>query len=99
LVVCADGYRSLGCFTLRSGRRCVARHLHPGIFTVTAPGYHRGRVCLVGDAGTLYPPFTGGGVFEAINNAVEPDTDGDADQALAAWNDGNSDRGDVRSYR
>ena len=61
------------------------------IFTVTVPGYHRGRVCLVGDAGTLYPPFTGSGVFKAINNAVELadglNTDGDVDQALAAWND------------
>jgi hypothetical protein len=36
-------------------------------------------------------PFTGSGVFKAINNAVELaaglDTDGDVDQALAAWND------------
>ena len=61
------------------------------IFTVTVPGYHRGRVCLVGDAGTLDPPFTGSGVFKAINNAVELldalNTDGDVDQALAAWSD------------
>jgi 2-polyprenyl-6-methoxyphenol hydroxylase-like FAD-dependent oxidoreductase len=48
-------------------------------------------VCLVGDAGTLYPPFTGSGVFKAIYNAIELadglNADGDVDQALAAWND------------
>ena len=61
------------------------------IYTVTVPAYHRGRVCLVGDAGTLYPPFTGSGVFKAIFNALELahrlHTDGDVDQALSAWND------------
>jgi len=61
------------------------------IFTVTVPAYHRGRVCLVGDAGTLYPPFTGSGVFKAINNALALahflGRDGDIDRALAAWND------------
>ena len=61
------------------------------IFTVTVPSYHRGRVCLVGDAGTLYPPFTGSGVLKAIVNALELThrlrTDGDVDRALAAWND------------
>jgi 2-polyprenyl-6-methoxyphenol hydroxylase-like FAD-dependent oxidoreductase len=61
------------------------------VFTVTVPGYHRGRVCLVGDAGTLYPPVTGSGVFKAINNAVELadglNIDGDIVPALAAWND------------
>jgi 2-polyprenyl-6-methoxyphenol hydroxylase-like FAD-dependent oxidoreductase len=61
------------------------------IFTVTVPAYHRGRVCLVGDAGTLHPPFTGSGVFKAITNALELahrlKKDGDVDRALAAWND------------
>jgi 2-polyprenyl-6-methoxyphenol hydroxylase-like FAD-dependent oxidoreductase len=61
------------------------------IFTVTVPDYRRGRVCLVGDAGTLHPPFTGSGVFKAISNALELadrlGTDADVDRALAAWND------------
>ena len=61
------------------------------IFTVTVPAYHRGRVCLVGDAGTVHPPFTGSGVFKAIYNAVDlahrlkPQSD--IDRALDAWND------------
>jgi len=61
------------------------------IFTVTVPAYHRGRVCLIGDAGTLHPPFTGNGVLKAITNALELAhalrTDGDIDRSLAAWND------------
>jgi 2-polyprenyl-6-methoxyphenol hydroxylase-like FAD-dependent oxidoreductase len=60
------------------------------IFTATVPAYHRGRVCLVGDAGTLHPPFTGSGVFKAMGNAVELAdalaTTADVDDALAAWN-------------
>jgi 2-polyprenyl-6-methoxyphenol hydroxylase-like FAD-dependent oxidoreductase len=60
------------------------------IFTATVPSYHRGRVCLVGDAGTLHPPFTGSGVFKAIGNAVELAAalaaKPDVDDALAAWN-------------
>jgi 2-polyprenyl-6-methoxyphenol hydroxylase-like FAD-dependent oxidoreductase len=61
------------------------------VYTVTVPAYHRGRVCLVGDAGTLYPPFTGSGVFKAIFNAIDLAhrlrIHRDVDQALAAWND------------
>ena len=61
------------------------------IFTVTVPEYRRGRVCLVGDAGTLYPPFTGSGVFNAVSNALELavalDKGADIDACLAAWSD------------
>ena len=62
------------------------------IFTVTVPAYRSGRVCLVGDAGTVYPPFSGSGVVKAISNAVElgarlkPGVD--IDEALTAWSDG-----------
>ena len=60
------------------------------IFTVTVPDYQRGRVCLIGDAGTLYPPFSGSGVIKAIVNAVELaerlNAAADIDEALAGWN-------------
>jgi 2-polyprenyl-6-methoxyphenol hydroxylase-like FAD-dependent oxidoreductase len=59
------------------------------IYTVEVPGYSAGRVCLLGDAGSLFPPFTASGVFKAITNAIElaedisgPDP---LDQAVARW--------------
>ena len=59
------------------------------IYTVEVPSYSAGRVCLLGDAGSLFPPVTASGVFKAITNAVElaqdisgPDP---LDQALARW--------------
>jgi hypothetical protein len=59
------------------------------IYTVEVPSYSAARVCLLGDAGSLFPPFTASGVFKAITNAVElaegisgPDPLG---QALARW--------------
>jgi len=30
-----------------------------------------GRICLMGDAGVVAPPFTGSGVFKGANNAVD----------------------------
>jgi 2-polyprenyl-6-methoxyphenol hydroxylase-like FAD-dependent oxidoreductase len=41
------------------------------IFTVTVPSNAVGRRALLGDAGTVAPPFTGSGVFKAMMNAVE----------------------------
>jgi 2-polyprenyl-6-methoxyphenol hydroxylase-like FAD-dependent oxidoreductase len=38
------------------------------IYTVRMPGYHRGAACLVGDAGSVAPPFTGSGVFKGYQN-------------------------------
>ena len=59
------------------------------IDTVEVPSYSAGRVCLLGDAGSLFPPFTASGVFKAITNAIElaqdisgPDP---LDQALGRW--------------
>jgi 2-polyprenyl-6-methoxyphenol hydroxylase-like FAD-dependent oxidoreductase len=61
------------------------------IFTARVHAYHGGRVCLVGDAGTLHPPFTGSGVLKAIINAVELahalGSHADVEPALAAWNE------------
>lgn len=42
-----------------------------GIVAATPEHYHKGRMCLVGDAGAVVPPFTTSGVFEAMKNAAE----------------------------
>ncbi len=59
------------------------------IYSVSVPGYHRGRICLTGDAGGLAPPFTGSGIFKAATNAVHLrealDAHADVDTALAVW--------------
>jgi 2-polyprenyl-6-methoxyphenol hydroxylase-like FAD-dependent oxidoreductase len=59
------------------------------IYSVHLPAYARGRVCLVGDAGSVLPPFTGSGVMKAMANATSL---GDAltassspDEGLSAW--------------
>ena len=41
------------------------------IYSVTVPANAVGRMALLGDAGTVVPPFTGSGVFKAMMNAVE----------------------------
>jgi 2-polyprenyl-6-methoxyphenol hydroxylase-like FAD-dependent oxidoreductase len=41
------------------------------IYTVEGPQYASNRMCLVGDAGSIAPPFTGSGVFKAVQNAIE----------------------------
>ena len=38
------------------------------IYTAQMPAYHRGRACLIGDAGAVAQPFTGSGVFKGYNN-------------------------------
>jgi len=40
------------------------------IYSVVAGGYVRDRVCLVGDAGAVLPPFAGSGVVRAVSNAA-----------------------------
>ncbi len=40
------------------------------IYSVEVPVYARGQVCLVGDAGSVLPPFTGSGVLRAMANAT-----------------------------
>ncbi len=40
------------------------------IYTVKMPGYHRGRMGLIGDAGSVAQPFTGSGVFKGYNNVT-----------------------------
>jgi 2-polyprenyl-6-methoxyphenol hydroxylase-like FAD-dependent oxidoreductase len=40
------------------------------IYSVAARSYVRDRVCLAGDAGAVFPPFTGSGVLRAVANAT-----------------------------
>src|SRR5262249_33710375 len=40
------------------------------VYSVAARSYARDRVCLVGDAGAVLPPFTGSGVLRAVANAT-----------------------------
>jgi 2-polyprenyl-6-methoxyphenol hydroxylase-like FAD-dependent oxidoreductase len=39
------------------------------IYSFVARSYARDRLCLVGDAGTVFPPFTGSGVLRAVASA------------------------------
>lgn len=59
------------------------------IYTADVPAYYRGRMCLAGDAGAFAQPFTAGGVFKGINNAIDLaaalSSQADVDAALAAW--------------
>jgi 2-polyprenyl-6-methoxyphenol hydroxylase-like FAD-dependent oxidoreductase len=40
------------------------------IYSVAASSYARDRVCLAGDAGAVFPPFTGSGVLRAVANVT-----------------------------
>ena len=40
------------------------------LYSVAPRSYARDRVCLVGDAGAVFPPFTGSGVLKAVANAT-----------------------------
>ena len=59
------------------------------IYTVLVPGYVVGRCALLGDAGSVAPPFTGSGVFKATQNAMDLadslGAHGELEEALAAW--------------
>jgi 2-polyprenyl-6-methoxyphenol hydroxylase-like FAD-dependent oxidoreductase len=41
------------------------------IYTAQLPAYHRGGMCLIGDAGSVAQPFTGSGVFKGYNNVKD----------------------------
>ncbi len=59
------------------------------IYTARVPGYHRGRMCLAGDAGSVAQPFTGSGVFKGYNNVSglldSLERHDDLDAALGEW--------------
>ena len=40
------------------------------LYSVVPRSYARDRLCLVGDAGAVFPPFTGSGVLKAVANAT-----------------------------
>ena len=59
------------------------------IYSVVPRSYARDRICLVGDAGAVFPPFTTSGVLKAVANATSlADALADApavDDALRRW--------------
>ena len=67
------------------------------IYSGTVPGYARGRMALLGDAGAVAPPFTGSGVFKAMMNAVDLaralGESTSVDEALAGWSAEQTERG------
>ena len=61
------------------------------IYSVVPRSYARDRLCLVGDAGAVFPPFTGSGVLKAMTNATSladalADTTA-VDDALQRWSE------------
>ena len=66
-------------------------HFAQAIFMIDVSSYLNGRICLIGDAGAVAPPYTASGVFKGMNNAIDlagalgcPDC---VDEALAGWNE------------
>ena len=61
------------------------------IYSVAPRSYASDRVCLVGDAGAVFPPFTSSGVLKAVANATSlADALADApavDDALRRWSE------------
>lgn len=60
------------------------------IYSVVPSSYARDRICLVGDAGAVFPPFTTSGVLRAVANVTSlTDSLADAsavdDDALCRW--------------
>jgi 2-polyprenyl-6-methoxyphenol hydroxylase-like FAD-dependent oxidoreductase len=59
------------------------------IYTVQLPAYHRGGMCVIGDAGSVAQPFTGSGVFKGYNNVKDLlevlDRHDELDAALGEW--------------
>jgi len=48
----------------------TARTSIQAIYSAQAPAYARGRLALIGDAGTVFTPYSGSGVLKAIANAT-----------------------------
>jgi 2-polyprenyl-6-methoxyphenol hydroxylase-like FAD-dependent oxidoreductase len=61
------------------------------IYSVVSRSYSRDRLCLVGDAGTVFPPFAGSGVHRAVASATSlRDALADApavDDVLRRWSE------------
>jgi len=61
------------------------------IWEARVPAYHRGRICLIGDASTLARPHTGAGSVKAMTDALALSkalvTQPSVDAALRGWDD------------
>lgn len=61
------------------------------IYEARVPAYHRGRICLIGDASTLARPHTGAGAVKAMTDAIALSkalvTHASVDAALKAWDE------------
>jgi 2,6-dihydroxypyridine 3-monooxygenase len=59
------------------------------VFDLSLPHYHRGRLCLIGDASTLCRPHAASGAVKALTNALALadalTTSGTLEDALRAW--------------
>jgi 2-polyprenyl-6-methoxyphenol hydroxylase-like FAD-dependent oxidoreductase len=70
---------------IRATRETFAQPIH----IAEPPAYHRGRICLIGDAGAVAPPPTARGVYRGMTNALELvaalGAGDNLDGALAAW--------------
>ncbi|MEO0603485.1 MAG: FAD-dependent monooxygenase [Myxococcota bacterium] len=59
------------------------------VYTAQMPAYRRGRQVVIGDAGTVTPPFTGSGVFKGFQNAASlletTAAHASLDDALDSW--------------
>lgn len=65
-------------------------HFAQAIYIADVSTYHNGRVCLIGDAGAVAPPYTASGVFKGMNNAIdltEALNSDSCDVALAQWSE------------
>jgi len=61
------------------------------IYEARVPAYHRGRICLIGDASTLARPHTGAGTVKAMTDALALSkalaTQSSVEAALQVWDD------------
>lgn len=64
-------------------------HFAQAIYLIDVPSYYDGRICLIGDAGAVAPPYTASGVFKGMNNAIDLaealGCAGCVDDAIAEW--------------
>lgn len=69
--------------------RSTAQTSVQAVESVRVARHAAGRVVLVGDAGSVFPPFAGSGVVKAVGNALSLVTaissGGDLDSALGTW--------------
>jgi 2-polyprenyl-6-methoxyphenol hydroxylase-like FAD-dependent oxidoreductase len=68
------------------------------VFTAEVPAYHKGRICLIGDAGACASPLTGSGVLKGMTNAMDLSDalagHDDVDDALETWSRGQTRTGE-----